>query len=260
MTSQKDADNLSGAYALNALDNDERTEFEAQLGESEETRNEVTELSDTAVLLGLAVEPVEPSAELKTSIMAKLASTPQLPREVAPVRTLTPAPQIEDDAPAAATARIRWFTRPVAALTAVAAAIAIIVGGGVIANSLIDNGSQVAEANQLAAINAADDFQQTVVDVDGGGSAKLVWSLELASSALIVDGLKQLPSDRTYELWYIDAAGARPAGVFSVGSDGGTWQVLDGKMAKGDTVGVTVEPRGGSESPTTDPIITVASA
>jgi anti-sigma-K factor RskA len=248
MTRKDDAANLSGAYALNALDAVERARFEAHLAESEETRNEVTELADTAVILGLAVAPETPSAALRDSIMSKLDSTPQLAREQ------TVLGRAERKASA------RWFERPAAALTAVAAAIALIVGGGVVANTIGNNTAQTAQADQLAAIYAADDSQRLAVDVEGGGSATLVWSGGLGSSALIVDGLKPLPSDRVYELWYIDEAGARPAGTFSVAEAGNTWRVLDGTMGAGDTVGVTVEPRGGSSIPTTDPIIVVETA
>ena len=268
MTVRKDLSSLSGGYALNALDNHERTEFETQLGASQEFRNEVTELIETAVLLGLAVDPVAPSAELKASIMARLASTPQLPRGASQVSTLQPtyrpeAPAAADataDAPAVTKARARWFSWPVAALTAVAAAVGLIVGGGVVANTLVNNGFHLAQANQFAAINASKDFEQAVVQVAGGGTATLVWSLELTSSALIVDGFTSLPSDRVYELWYIGESGARPAGTFSVSESGATWRVLDGDMVAGDMVGVTVEPRGGSEQPTTDPIVAIESA
>ena len=37
-------------------------------------------------------------------------------------------------------------------------------------------------------------------------------------------------------------------------------RVLDGDMKAGDTVGVTVEPSGGSKTPTTTPIVAIASA
>jgi anti-sigma-K factor RskA len=77
---------------------------------------------------------------------------------------------------------------------------------------------------------------------------------------LIVDGLKGLPAGSTYELWYIDSNGATPAGTFDVGDDGKHSIVLAGSMDAGDTIGVTVEPSGGSKSPSTDPIIVVPTA
>jgi anti-sigma-K factor RskA len=270
--SADDVATLSGAYALNALSAEEREAFEAHLGESESLRHEVTELADTAVLLGRAIAPVEPPAALKANIMSLIASTPQLP--VAPRLVAVESPSAASAAsvaepveatpvltPAGQKAQSRWFTKPVMAIVAAAAAIGIIVGGGVLVNTVGDNTAQNQAADQLAAINAASDMQQAVSDVAGGGTATLVWSNELQSSAMIVDGLATLPDGKVYELWYIDAESvARPAGTFGVDSSGETWRVLDGEMQAGDTVGVTVEPAGGSKAPTTTPIVAIASA
>lgn len=256
MTPRKnDAASLSGAYALDALDDVDRKRFEKHFAESEETRNELTELSDTAVLLGLAVAPVAPPAHLKANIMDALSTTSQL----VPLPVVEQAPE-QFAGKAEARAQARWFTRPATALAAVAAAVALIFGGGALASSLNQNTQQQAQADKLAAINAASDSQRIVADVASGGSATLVWSAELKTSALIMDGLKPLPAGKVYELWYIDSTGARSAGFFAAGASGSTWRVLDGTMAKGDTVGVTVEPAGGSKKPTTAPVVAITSA
>ena len=201
------------------------------------------------LLFGEPVEPVQPSSELKSSIMARLATTPQLERIDPPAALPRPA---------ADRAERRWFTRPALAFAAVAAAAALVLGGGLLANVVTDSGFQQAQADQLAAINAAADVERATVEV-GEASATLVWSVDITSAALIVEGMAPAPSDKTYQLWYIGEGGARPAGTFSVSADGEAWRVLDGDMAAGDTVGVTVEPRGGSKSPTTDPIMKIES-
>ena len=260
MTPRKhDVESLSGAYALHALNDDETKLIEAHLAESEETRNEVTELTDTAVLLGMAVDPVTPPASLKLSIMAQLANTPQLPREeIGPVQH--PVHPGSFGGKAAAKAQARWFSKPLTALASVAAAVILVVGGGVIVNSVNDNSFQQAQANQLAAIGSANDSQRVNTEIDGGGSATLMWSEELATSAFIAEGLQELASDKTYELWYIGSEGPRSAGTFNVDKDGNAWRVLDGELQSGDVIGVTIEPLGGSESPTTDPVVTIQSA
>ena len=272
----------SGAYVLNALSPAEAHEFETHLGESETTRNEVTELSDTAVLLGLAVAPVQPSASLKANLMSQIASMPQLPRDVAPIRTLPQARHADPVAPDAplyetvppeasappvisatsAKTQVRWFNRPIIALTSVAAAVALIIGAGAVTSLMGNNPSvEQQQADALAAITSAEDMRRSAAEVSTGGTATLVWSDELGSSAMIVDGVPELPEGKTYELWYIDAAGtATPAGLFDVSDSERTLRVLDGTMGAGDTVGVTVEPEGGSSAPTTDPIVAIASA
>jgi anti-sigma-K factor RskA len=259
----------SGSYVLNAMDETERTEFGAQLAESEELRNEVTELTDTAVLLGMAVEPVTPSPALKQNIMARLSQTPQLEREeVAPVRALRAVPQPVAEPAHVATpltrtshkAQVRWYQRPVLGLVAAAAAV-VLIAGGVVGTTLAINGAHTSQqADALATINTASDVQRAEASVSTGGKVTLVWSLSQRKSAVIGTGLAVLPSGKTYELWYINTSGkATPAGLFE--SNGkNTLQVLSGKMSQGDTVGVTVEPSGGSKAPTTKPVVAIASA
>ncbi len=78
------------------------------------------------------------------------------------------------------------------------------------------------------------------VFVDADGQATLVAN---ASAA---------PSGKTYQAWVIPPGG-KPisAGVFA----GGRTSVdLETKAHPGDTVAVTVEPAGGSQQPTTQPI------
>jgi anti-sigma-K factor RskA len=252
----------SGSYVLNAMDQSEREEFELQLENSEELRNEVTELTDTAVLLGLAVEPVTPSPALKQSIMARLSQTPQLAREDAPVRTLRAVPalasaSIEETNPKA---RARWYSRPALGLVAAAAAVILIVGGVVGTNLAVQSSQASQQANALSSIETASDSQRAQASVSSGGTATLVWSLHLGKAALIGKDLKVLPAGKTYELWYIGTNGkATSAGLFQ--SNGrSTVQALTGHMEKGDTVGVTVEPSGGSKAPTTQPVVAIASA
>ena len=261
----------AAAYALNALSPKERAEFEEKARQSEATGNEVIDMSETAALLGLAVVPVQPSADLKASIMAKLASTPQLPREsvaadvspqpagAAAVPEASAAPA-GSPGPVEAKARTRWFTRPTGVLAAAAVAAALFVGGTLVGQSIVRNDFDVAQATALAQLQTADDAQQATADVSGGGEATLIWSLMQGRSVVMIDGLRPLPEEETYQLWYIGESGPIPAGTFDVAESGVSWRVLDGAMSAGDTVGVTVEPEGGSEKPTTDPVVAIPSA
>jgi anti-sigma-K factor RskA len=241
----------AGAYAVGALTGHEKTEFEALMSESEQLRAEVTELMDTAVELGLSVAPVDPGSDLRARILSAVADIPQLAEE-RPGRTRL-------EAPADLKVRSRWST-PLARLAAVAAAIALIVGLGFTVRAGIQAQNDMVTASQINDIQAAADYQRESVEIAGGGTATLVWSVALGRSALIVDGLAALPAGSTYELWYIDADGATPAGTFDVGDDGRRSVVLAGEMDAGRTIGVTVEPVGGSDIPSTDPVIVVETA
>uniref|UniRef100_UPI00117B0733 anti-sigma factor n=1 Tax=Leifsonia sp. NCR5 TaxID=1978342 RepID=UPI00117B0733 len=162
--------------------------------------------------------------------------------------------------PAETKARSRWFTRPISIAAAAAAAVVLFLGGTFLGSSLAGNNSfQQQQASALAQINAAPDAQRATADVSGGGTATLVWSGKLGKSALVANDLPALPSDKTYELWYIRGGEATPAGTMKPADTGSTWRVLTGTMQAGDTVGVTVEPRGGSDQPTTSPIVAISS-
>jgi anti-sigma-K factor RskA len=266
----------TGAFALGALTPEELERFIAASESDADLAAEADGLSATAVLLGLASTPVEPSARLKVDLMAAIASTPQLPREtVSPVAQVPVESALASDragdashhlaaeGPAEQKARSRWFARPATLLVSAAAAVALFVGGGFVGSAITGDTPVVVDqqAAGLAEIYAASDVQSERSEVEGGGVATLVWSGELGRSAVVVDGLAPLPAGSVYEAWYINEAGAAPAGTFdATGAHKTSWHLLDGTMSSGDTVGVTVEPAGGSKTPTTTPIVAIASA
>ena len=258
MTEQDDLHLSTGAYALNSLEKHEKAAFEAYLAGSEVARTEVAEMSDTAALLGLSSRPVEPSPELKSAIMARLAVTGQLDTipdtPGSPVATPTPPATAEPDA------RVRRLRNPLTMLIAAAAAVVLVATGAVIGLGAASKGPEGAQVDGLVELSAAEDLQQAVEAVHGGGTAKLIWSVDLKRSAMLIEGLPALQPDETYQLWYIDDAGATSAGTVTASGAGPTWRVLDGEMSGSDAVGLTVEPRGGSDEPTTDPLVVIGDA
>lgn len=256
-----DPQNESGAYALNALGEAERHEFETAMRESEQLRDEVTELTDTAVELGMSVPAVEPPASLRASILDAVARTPQLPPgadAAAPAGADTPAGA--EPGPAELKARSRW-SGSLVRIASVAAAIVLIAALGLTVRAGLQAQSDLTTASQINQIQAASDSAHQTVDISGGGTATVVWSLELQRAAVLIDGIKGLPAGSTYELWYMDDAGsATPAGTFEPAEDGRRSIVLAGSMSAGDTIGVTVEPAGGSPAPTGEPLFVVETA
>jgi hypothetical protein len=293
---------LAGAYALHALGADETADYERYLLSSEQARIEAAELSDTAVALGLATAPVQPSSGLKASLMAQIMSTPQLapldasnqtggpeatdaPKPAGPVAAapvapaVAAAPGIVAPGPAAAVAAApavapdrggsaaeraqrRWFQRPAGILAAAAAAAAIFVGGTFAGQALYGDPADEFSENQaasLAEINAAADSQRATAETVDGQETTLVWSGELGLSAIIVEDLPALGDEQDYQLWYIGDEGPVPEPAESKVPAGTMFRVLDGTMSAGDAVGVTVEPKGGSDKPTTDPIVAIQS-
>ena len=240
------------------------------------TNERDTEFTEVEIQLGLAAAPVTPSANLRANLMAQIAVTPQFAplendepleesdaeqgdAEEGDAGEIAPQPDVRrfdtpTVGPTEAKAKARWMSRAVISVTSLAAAAALVIGGGVVYNNVI------VPQQQYAQLAEADDRQEAVAEIAGGGTARLEWSNELLTSALHVEGLEPLPADKVYELWYIGEDGPRPAGTFTVGDDGVAREVLEGSMQAGDIVGVTIEPKGGSELPTTDPIVAFQSA
>lgn len=182
--------------------------------------------------------------------MALIVQTPQLPA-------------IPDVPASAATkkAQSRWFVRPAVYLVAAAAAVALFVGGG-FAGALITGSSTSidTQARGVAQISAAPDATMARTVVAGGGNATLMWSKSLGQSAVLVSGLPALTGGSVYEAWYINGTTVVSAGVLDAPDQTMSWCLLQGTMKDGGTIGVTVEPTGGSEQPTTEPIIAMATA
>ncbi|MFK4729453.1 anti-sigma factor [Agromyces mediolanus] len=268
---------LAAAYALDALDGEELRRFETELARSPELQAEVDAFRVVAAGLGEDVPELAPPPALKASLFDRLDETPQLPvtdAGQAPAAPTPAAPTPAAPAPAAPApaapaeplpapvapappvdelAERRRRRRLVATLTAAASVAILVIGVAVGIGWSGPNGWGA--QREMAAIEAAADAQSQTVEVAGGGEVTLVWSAELGRSGLAASGLPELGPDHVYELWYIDESGPAPAGVLADGAD--PWRVLDGDFTDGVLVGITVEPAGGSEQPTTEPIAAV---
>ncbi|GAA1937671.1 anti-sigma factor [Agromyces allii] len=289
-----DLRDLAPAYALDALDEFDRARFERALAVSPELQAEVAAFREIASGLGEAVEPVAPPASLKAGLFDRLDSAPQErradaaataapvdptqvgPESVAPVPSApvepaasvapaveatpaggaAPAPEADRaPAPVADLAARRARRRLAIAWSSAAAVVLLIAGAFIGANWFGPNGWGA--QREMAALAAASDAQQTVAPVAGGGEVTLVSSAEQGRSAVLASGLTELGDAHTYELWYIDEAGAISAGTFDVAGSDEAWRILEGDFAPGVAVGITVEPAGGSPQPTTDPVAVI---
>ncbi|MBF4639123.1 anti-sigma factor [Clavibacter michiganensis] len=286
MTTDDDIRTLTAAYALGAVDAEEAAEFEALLERDPVLRAEVEELRATAADLAWTAEPVDPSPRLKVDIMAMLDATPQLPPLVAPSAATdddrSPAPVTElrsatsggavTGAPAtssspsrerlgsaSARASERWFRKPGALIGVAAAAVVLVVGGVVVGTNMGGPGtSQAPVASAYEQVTTASDVVIDKRDVVGGGTATVYFSASEAKTAVVLNDASPLPEGRVLQMWYVGASGAVSAGVMPA-ADGAGHAVLDGSYTPGDTVAITVEPEGGSEQPTTEPIVAVTS-
>jgi anti-sigma-K factor RskA len=115
--------------------------------------------------------------------------------------------------------------------------------------------SAVAREAQIAAVLTAPDARIATAPTSVGGTAVVVVSRTQQKMIFTSSGLPALPSAKVYELWLLGPRSARPAGLLPPPSGGRTAPLLASGVAADDKVGVTVEPAGGTSSPTTTPIV-----
>jgi anti-sigma-K factor RskA len=264
---------LTGAYALNALDDEERRRFEHTLGFGDETAEEARELAETAALLAAGTTPVAPPPDLKARLMAQIALTPQLdavhptcPRAPAAAQPAEdPAAESTPPTPLHGRSRLRGLSAS-SRWMAAAAAVLLAAAGGTGLWGFQQQHERDAALSALAAaqgapsatmgrILAADDAKVQEVAAPGGATVLIAQSKDAGLAGVITIGMPAPPAGKSYELWLIDTAGkASPAGLVPAGN-GTTWNELPGGVGTARYLGMTVEPAKGSPEPTTQPIL-----
>lgn len=227
---------LSGAYAVDALDDLERAAFERHLTQCAECRDEVASLREAASMIA-ETTTVTPPPELRDRVLAGISNVRPLPPEV-PVVGSEPA---------------RRHRRGLGLLVAAAAAV-VLVGGGVVAwqQPWSDESSQTV-LSATDRVLRADDAKSTSLDFPGGASATVTHSDSLREAVLVTKDMPPPPAGRVYQLWLNQPGeGMVSAGLMPVESD--QVVLLTGDAATATEAGITVEPAGGSTSPTSPPI------
>ena len=233
---EHDVHTLTGAYAADALPDDERREFDEHLEQCAACRQEVAELAATTARLGAAVSSPAPEA-MRARVLAEVARTRQLSPVVSSLHRRPATPQ--------------WFRQPVG--IAASFLVVLALGLGILAGVEARRADRADQrADLIAAIITDPHRAQATADIGSGGSGMLV----VAGHRAIFEarGVKSLPGDRTYQLWIIGSKGVRSVGVLGSAGSGDIRQFVDG-VNQTDQIGLTVEPEGGSDKPTTKPVM-----
>lgn len=237
-----DVHKLTGAYAMDALDELERARFEQHLAQCDDCRAEVAELRETAALLSETVA-VPPPASLRDSVLAGISQV----RPLAPEVTTTPSPEaapVRSEQPAGRRGWVPFL---------VAAALALFVGVGAMIVAPWADDDEVPRLTAAEQVLQAPDAEEVFLDLGEAGRATVVRSKSQDKAVITTEDMVSAPEGKDYELWFMSpdeefiAAGLMPDAADQT-------VVLDGSAAEAIAVGITVEPDGGSEQPTSDPI------
>lgn len=209
------------AYALGALEREEAADFERHLEGCERCQGEMRWLAPAVQTLPESVERQEPPRALRESLMAEVRDdVREAQAQTAPAR------------------RRRWLLKPAMGFAVVALLVAGVVGYEV--------------GNDGSGGGGPSTIERQV----GGIDVKMVQ--EGDSGTLQLSGVQQLPRDQVLQAWVERDGEVEAVPALFVPDRHGQAETRIADMNGVETVMVTEEPQGGSETPTSEPIMTMA--
>ena len=220
---------LLPAYALGSLDSDEVSRVEEHLSSCLICRNESNSFQAVADQLSFAMPAAAPSPDLKDRLMQRVKTTRPQPR-----------PFVQNPARS-------WLDRLLPAWSLASLFfIFVLAGFSLFLWQRVDRLEFATSPGGMRAVPL------TASDPASSATGYVLISADGDSGALVVDGLLPLGESQQYQLWLI-LDGKRISGaVFSTDEKnyGGTRIRAPRSLLDYSSVGITIEPTGGSPQPT----------
>jgi anti-sigma-K factor RskA len=244
------ADDLA-LYALGTLEGDDRVAVEAHLRDCPACQNELERLRGDVALLAFSASGARPPARSRERLLAKVAREARR----APVRPTRK--------------RAWWTALQWAGAAAVLALFFLLIRQNDLLrqqvnrleSSSANQQQQLVQARQLISALSGPDADHFVLVASKAPPQPQGRAVYLAKSGTLVflaSNMPVLPPEKIYELWLIPVSGSPiPAGVFRPNAKG-SGSVVGPPLAPGiqaKTFAITVEPKEGSQAPTSQPIM-----
>ncbi len=227
----EDYRDLVAAYVLGAIPPDDLAEVAHHIASCTTCLEQAKAHSGVTDELALSVDPVPLPAGFADAVLAKAHRTGPAPTEIAEPTG----------------GRVLFFRRPVMSGILAAAAAVII---GVLGAGFLDARSDLHRSRQVISALTAD--RGLALTGEEGSEGHMVRTEDGALFAAV--GLPEPPAGRTYQLWAFQDE--TPTSLATFGVEEGEAVVRIEDPAEGvDALAVTVEPEGGSERPSTDPVM-----
>ena len=222
-------EDLKEAYVLQALPEEEHREMEGYLALHPELKPELEELGSLASILALSPAEHNPSPRLRKRLM----------------RTVESEAANEPSERGSVLQRLREFLSVQRlALGAAAVALVALFGWNVLLQSEVQDLQGRLEDRQTFAMQGSGTASST--------QARVV-ELDRRQAIVLADDMPSIPEGETFQIWVIEDGTPKPAGTFEPG-DTVAAPITD-SLRGAQTVAITVEPDGGSQQPTSDPVL-----
>lgn len=245
----KQLNDLLPAYSIGATTHAETMLVESLLADCPEVAKELPDYVGLSTALLNQVEPIAPPAHLHDKLMSAIQTESTLEEPSTP-NNIVQFPSR------------RMIT--MVGLVAVSLLVLTNIYWALQVNELRDDNDQEIASieGDLATLITliTDDAQQTHLSMptdDQQISATVVWSHEQDTAFLYTANLPPLTEEQIYQLWLIDDEGVRHSGgIFNVDDNGHGVLIFNPPYTIGEftALGISTEPKGGSEQPTSDPV------
>ncbi len=230
---------LTGAYVLDAVSGAEREAFERHLAECDACTQEVRELRETATRLALAAT-ADPPQELKARVLNQIRTTRQSP----PGTTVTPLRRGRD--------KLALRLTSLAAAVLFVAAVAL---GVIVVRQNDELAQSRAQAAEMSEILRAGDARVVTVDKGAGGRMTVAMSRSENRMLLLTEGLPNPQEGKDLQVWTGHDGTMVSAGFLNPVNGEALLEITD--FGDADAIGVTLEPDGGSDTPTLPAVMEV---
>ncbi|BBH67766.1 hypothetical protein ACTI_44510 [Actinoplanes sp. OR16] len=229
-----DIHSLTGAYALDAVDDLERAAVDRHLRECAPCRVEAAEFAQAAARLADGTWSVPPP-RLRDNVLASVATTRQVP--------------VQTPRRARRGFRSRWVAAAAAVVAAVGTGTAVftVQEQRVLEERTVAEAARVREA-QVQEVLGAPDVVLRDQSLSSGGKVTVAYSRMRDSGVIMMAADAPPANGQVFQLWTVRSGEPVSEGVLASGQT--TVVTVVHGMASASVVGVSVEPPGGSAAPT----------
>lgn len=243
-----DAVELAGLYVLDALTPLERAQVDAHLASCTQSHAEFDEVGGVVPALAMLADPKGAPASLKNKVLAdyRAGAGAGAGAAVWAPPSAMPAPRRSNQS------WLGWAAAGLAVLL-----IAALAGWGYVNQSRAaeDAQRQQALAQAIEIMSAPGSSVALLRGKDSAAGASGFAAFDASGTGyMVVVDLPVVPGGRTYQAWYIANGTPTSAGLVSVDGQGFAL-VKMAAMSGTQVIALTVEPAGGSDLPTSQPIM-----